>query len=258
MTLVKKWNMADADGYCELVRLGKPDLIEVKGVTYSGKSGISSLTMKNVPFHSEVRGFCRALSARMGGEYELAVEHEHSNFVLLAHKRFKIKGVWHTWIDYDRFHSLYREWKESGGQKEFTTMDYIAPTEGWALYGSEEQGFDPKEVRFRRTKDGGAKKERLRVAAGATEEDAMERANRGSTIEVGGKDIERAARPVMPLLEGYGSAAFRDEDDATGAGESKRDEGARGRMGSVGAATGGGDKSSTGRTPVRAEEVPAF
>ena len=116
-------------------------------------------------------------------EYELASEHEHSNCFLIAHKKvyifflfrspgknmlyasksfklcnlffilfffflsltqFKINNRWHTWIDYDKFHELV-----STGQP-FTSMDYLAPTPDWAVWGSAEQGFDPIETRHHR------------------------------------------------------------------------------------------------------------
>jgi wyosine [tRNA(Phe)-imidazoG37] synthetase (radical SAM superfamily) len=35
--------------------IGEPDLIEIKGVTFCGKSDASSLRMENVPWHHEVR-----------------------------------------------------------------------------------------------------------------------------------------------------------------------------------------------------------
>ena len=60
-------------------------------------------------------------------DYEIACEHEHSNCVLIAHKKvrmfavsicstekyilllcvqFYIDGKWHTWIDFDKFIDL--------------------------------------------------------------------------------------------------------------------------------------------------------
>lgn len=99
--------------------------------------------MANVPWHEEVKAFTEAILAEEGlkDQYELACEHQHSCIVLLAHKRFKIDGQWHTWINYDRFHELISEGKD------FDAMDYAAPTPSWAYYGSEEAGFDPNETR---------------------------------------------------------------------------------------------------------------
>ncbi|ETI43810.1 hypothetical protein F441_11319 [Phytophthora nicotianae CJ01A1] len=152
LTLVKSYNMEELDNYAELINIGQPDFIEVKAVTYCGKSDGSDLTMKNVPWHEEVRGFCSALCDRVSGDYALASEHAHSNCVLIAKKKFCRDGVWHTWIDYERFHELIATYYEDGTP--FTADDYTAPTPYWALYDSKEQGFDPVETRFRRTKDG--------------------------------------------------------------------------------------------------------
>ena len=54
MTLVKSWNMGEVEQYAELIEYGTPDFIEIKSVTYCGKSDASSLTMENVPWHTEV------------------------------------------------------------------------------------------------------------------------------------------------------------------------------------------------------------
>ncbi|PIK50912.1 hypothetical protein BSL78_12212 [Apostichopus japonicus] len=149
LTIVKSWNSEEIEGYAELVDLGKPDFIEIKGVTYCGESKASTLTMQNVPWHEEVLGFVQNL-VDMLPDYELACEHEHSNCVLLANKKFKIEGRWHTWIDYTMFHKLMRTFEESKGQESFCAEDYMAETPSWACYGSEERGFDPEETRFRR------------------------------------------------------------------------------------------------------------
>jgi tRNA wybutosine-synthesizing protein 1 len=105
-----------------------------------------------VPWHVEVRSFCEALAAKLGGVagcgYGLAVEHSHSCFVLLAKNAFLRNGAWHTHIDYERFHELVSRFYATGAR--FTTMDYLARTPDWATYGSPEAGFDPLETRFRR------------------------------------------------------------------------------------------------------------
>ena len=54
--------------------------------------------MENVPWHDEVLHFVRELNSRLsGGAYDIASEHEHSNCVLIAHKKFLIAHKWHTW-----------------------------------------------------------------------------------------------------------------------------------------------------------------
>jgi tRNA wybutosine-synthesizing protein 1 len=152
LTLVKEYNTEDVDGYVTLIRRGRPDFIEIKGVTYCGFGDNSPLTMQNVPFQHEVISFAKQLMDRLSAlsscdngalEYGLACEHEHSCSILIADKnKFLKDGQWHTWIDYDRFHDLIKS-----GQP-FTSLDYTAPTPAWAVYGAPEKGFDPAETRF--------------------------------------------------------------------------------------------------------------
>jgi tRNA wybutosine-synthesizing protein 1 len=56
LTLVKGMNMepSELESYVELISIGEPDLIEIKGVTFCGKSDASNLRMDNVPWHHEV------------------------------------------------------------------------------------------------------------------------------------------------------------------------------------------------------------
>ncbi|XP_004460754.1 S-adenosyl-L-methionine-dependent tRNA 4-demethylwyosine synthase TYW1 [Dasypus novemcinctus] len=149
LTLVKAWNVDELQAYAELVGLGRPDFIEVKGVTYCGESSASSLTMANVPWHEEVVRFVQELVALIP-DYEVACEHEHSNCLLIAHKKFKIDKEWWTWIDYNRFQELIQEYENSGGSKTFSAKDYMAKTPHWALFGANERGFDPKDTRYQR------------------------------------------------------------------------------------------------------------
>ncbi|XP_045731428.1 S-adenosyl-L-methionine-dependent tRNA 4-demethylwyosine synthase TYW1 isoform X1 [Mirounga angustirostris] len=149
LTLVKAWNVDELQAYAELVSLGNPDFIEVKGVTYCGESSASSLTMANVPWHEEVIHFVRDL-VDLIPDYEIACEHEHSNCLLIAHKRFKIDSEWWTWIDYNRFQELMQEYEDSGGSATFSSKDYVAKTPHWALFGACERGFDPKDTRYQR------------------------------------------------------------------------------------------------------------
>ncbi|TWW76834.1 S-adenosyl-L-methionine-dependent tRNA 4-demethylwyosine synthase TYW1 [Takifugu flavidus] len=155
LTLVKAWNVEEMLAYSELIALGQPDFIEVKGVTYCGESSASSLTMANVPWHQEVVAFVQQL-ADMLPQYEIACEHEHSNCLLIAHTKFKVDGEWWTWIDYERFQDLVGIYEKTGGQRSFSALDYMAKTPSWAVFGAQEQGFDPADTRFQRrnkTKD---------------------------------------------------------------------------------------------------------
>jgi len=148
LTLVNDWNVSEVEQYASLVDIGKPDFIEIKGVTYCGSNDASSLTMKNVPYHNEVRAFGEKLCSLRNEEYGLACEHEHSLSILLARKDRYLKGrKWHTWIDYEKFQSLYRSGKPFGAE------DYMEETPSWAVWGAEEKGFDPQETRFRKKRN---------------------------------------------------------------------------------------------------------
>jgi len=151
LTLVKAFNTEEIEGYAKLVDLGKPGFIEIKGVTYCGESKASNLTMENVPWHTEVVSFVQTLAESLP-DYELASEHEHSNCVLLAHKRFNVNGKWRTWIDYPKYHQLIKDFEESNGSKTFSDLDYMAETPEWAVFGNPHRGFDPDETRWHRKK----------------------------------------------------------------------------------------------------------
>lgn len=197
LTLVKRYNIGqgghEMENYCRLVELGNPDIIEVKAVTYCGDSKASDLTIRDVPYHKEVRAFCEDMAERLGGRWRPAAEHSHSNCVILARTdTFFVDGRWHTWIDYDRFHSLVKRWQAANGSSpapaavdsgsaaavtsasgaepavpvvavtsdgsafSFSAKDYMAPTPEWAVYDAPGGGFSPDDVRFRRTANGKA------------------------------------------------------------------------------------------------------
>ncbi|KAK6938819.1 tRNA wybutosine-synthesis [Dillenia turbinata] len=122
LTLVKGWNIEDINAYCNLFNIGNPDFIEIKGVTYCGSSATSKLTMENVPWHSDVKAFSEALSAKSNGEYEVA-------FLSIMYENRKMQVA-------------------SG--KPFNSQDYMAATSSWAVYGAEEGGFDPDQARYRK------------------------------------------------------------------------------------------------------------
>ena len=184
LTLVAGWNAEDAVEYAKLIDLGKPDFIEIKGMTYCGTtSGASNLTMKNVPYHEDVKKFgealCAARFALRGGEgggaegevkgeedsttttteemtggtpanaeYGLACEHQHSCCILLARKDpYLVNGEWHTWIDYEKFQDL------AASGEPFESKEYMMPTPKWATWGAEEGGFDPAETRVRKVRN---------------------------------------------------------------------------------------------------------
>ena len=166
LTLVKGHNAGDIDGYADLVALGEPTLIEVKGVTFCGKSDASDLTMENCPWHHEVVAFCEDLAKRLtddhpdAPEYRIACSHKHSVSVLLARvdqlATVDDQGnvaTWNTWIDYDKFHALEREFSKNGTP--FDVKSYAVPAPDWALFGAEEDGFDPVDTRVYKKKANG-------------------------------------------------------------------------------------------------------
>jgi tRNA wybutosine-synthesizing protein 1 len=106
--------------------------------------------MANVPYHEEVIKFSQLLLDQLNDSYGIACEHQHSNCVLLAHKKFLIDNQWHTWIDYQKFNQLITDYYQSNGSKTFSSLDYIDLTPKWAVFGSNERGFDPDETRFRK------------------------------------------------------------------------------------------------------------
>lgn len=159
LTMVKGWNDEEMEQYSKLVEVGKPDMIEIKGVTYCGNSWAGNtedkavLAMKNVPFHEEVLEMCQvmvdSINEQLGDNsemyYEIMSEHAHSNCVLIANKKkFFINNVWHTHIDFDKFIEL-----EASGE-DFTALDYSIPTPDWAIFGHESHGFDPAQTRVYR------------------------------------------------------------------------------------------------------------
>lgn len=158
LTLVAAWNTKEVAEYAQLVMVGRPDFIEVKGVTFCGDSKSSTLTMKNVPYHEDVVAFCKQLVVAVnqflrlendfdGSEYDLACEHVHSCCVCIASTRFKKDNKWCTWIDYDRFQDLWQEWNTN--KTPFSKEQYMLETPSWALFGAKEQGFDPQDVRVK-------------------------------------------------------------------------------------------------------------
>ena len=169
LTLVKGFNIdSEVEGYADLVALGLPCFVEIKGVTYCGTSSSAGagLTMQNVPFYEEVTTFVEALNAalaRRGLEYGIAAEHAHSCCVLIASKRFLVDGRWHTLIDYERFFDCL----EGGG--EFSPEDYMGPpTPEWATWGR--GGFDPADERVYRK---GKNKSAGEVVSGGTERSGL-------------------------------------------------------------------------------------
>ena len=62
-------------------------------------------------------------------------------------------GTWNTWIDYPKFHALERRWVADGTP--FCVEDYAAPCPSWAVFGADEDGFDPSDTRVYKKKANG-------------------------------------------------------------------------------------------------------
>jgi tRNA wybutosine-synthesizing protein 1 len=167
LTVVKGWNTDEVNGYAKLIALGKVSLVEVKGVTFCGKSDASNLNMSNSPWHHEVVELTRNLKEEidklrsLGGpdpppEYGIACEHRHSCSVLLARvDQFAVddpatgKRIWRTWIDYEKFHALAMK-NAADPSFTFAVEEYTEETPKWALFGAQEEGFDPTDKRHRK------------------------------------------------------------------------------------------------------------
>jgi tRNA wybutosine-synthesizing protein 1 len=167
LTVVKGWNADEVEGYARLIALGQVSLVEVKGVTYCGKSDASNLNMSNTPWHHEVVELTQTLKREIDKlrkrdgedvcpEYDIACEHKHSCSVLLARvdtfsewDQVTGKRTWKTWIDYPKFNELARL-HATDPTFTFSALDYVADTPSWALFGAEEEGFDPSDKRHRR------------------------------------------------------------------------------------------------------------
>lgn len=166
MTMVKGYNVEEIADYARLVARGQPSFIEIKAVTYTGHD--QPIEFVNIPFLIELQNYAEKLCSYISDDYELACIHKHSLCALLAHKRFKTAdGGWKTWIDYPSFYAL-----EAGDNKDFTDLDYALETPSWALWGSEEGGFDPEHKRhFRRMRRPEKRNQALEKAEAEVEKD---------------------------------------------------------------------------------------
>lgn len=80
ITLVKGWNMKDAEKYAKLIEKAEPDFIEPKGYVHVGESQ-KRLPREAMPTMEEVRNFAKELSENTG--YSVKDEDATSKIVLL-------------------------------------------------------------------------------------------------------------------------------------------------------------------------------
>jgi len=120
LTIIKGVNDIEPENYAILIRKGDPDFIEVKGYMFIGASR-QRLNMANMPYHDDVCEFSKQIKAHLP-EYEIVSEHKPSRVVMLAKKELKQEGIWHTWIDFEKFTEL------ATSKSEFCTEDYLRET----------------------------------------------------------------------------------------------------------------------------------
>ncbi|ESL07949.1 hypothetical protein TRSC58_04356 [Trypanosoma rangeli SC58] len=149
LTMISGFNMSEENllEYKALFETGRPNFVELKRLTpaFSGnRRGL--LRIKNVPSWEQLKAYGNRLcEVIFGGKaYEVASLHEHSGCVLLAEKKFKIDGIWHTWIDFEKFNAMVLDPVLS---KQITSNTYLRPTPLWALPESSAEGFDPSQTR---------------------------------------------------------------------------------------------------------------
>ncbi len=136
ITAIKNLNMLDLEGYAALITKGDPDFVEVKSYMHVGASR-KFLGQENMPLHEEIVAFTRELLTHLPG-YELVGEHIPSRVVMFAKRAHKRGGVWHTWIDFAKWHELV-----TSGEG-FTTADYACETPAASL-GISGKGTPSKE-----------------------------------------------------------------------------------------------------------------
>lgn len=90
LTLVRKINMTDAEGYAKLIKLAKPKFVEVKAYMAVGFSR-KRLGMPFMPLHQEVKDFAKQIAKHSG--YKIVDEKENSRVVLLMKKDTKDRKI---------------------------------------------------------------------------------------------------------------------------------------------------------------------
>ncbi|MDP7324124.1 MAG: 4-demethylwyosine synthase TYW1 [Candidatus Woesearchaeota archaeon] len=120
LTMVKDVNDKDMKAYAKLIQKGDADFIEVKAYMFVGASR-KRLEEKNMPFHKDIVAYSKELISHLP-DYEIVSEHIPSRVVMIAKKKFKIRGHWHTWIDFPKYNTLVNT------KTNFSAMDYSKPT----------------------------------------------------------------------------------------------------------------------------------
>ena len=84
LTLVKKLSMEDVEGYCELIKKGKPQYVEVKGFSFVGgaRNEKRGLSYEQMPRTEDIKEFAKAIAEKSG--YIFTDYHEKSAVALLS------------------------------------------------------------------------------------------------------------------------------------------------------------------------------
>jgi len=127
LTIINGINDIEPENYAELIKVGNPDFVEVKGYMFVGESR-QRLNKNNMPWHEEVVAFSKKILEFLP-EYELVSEHIPSRAVLLAKKKFFIENEWRTWIDFEKWETLV------GSGKNFTSLDFVKTTPSVGISG---------------------------------------------------------------------------------------------------------------------------
>lgn len=90
LTLVKKLNMLDSQGYAKLIRKYKPTFVEVKAGMSVGYARYR-LEYKQMPLHSEIKEFSKKISKASG--YKIVDEKKESRVVLLMKRDIKDRKI---------------------------------------------------------------------------------------------------------------------------------------------------------------------
>ncbi len=117
ITLIKKMNDVEEENYAKLIKKADPDFIEVKAYMFVGESR-KRMKQENMPLHKEVFEFTEKLKKFLSG-YEIASEYKPSRVVLLVKKKFRKKGKWFTWINFEKWNKLVQK------KKKIEVKDYL-------------------------------------------------------------------------------------------------------------------------------------
>ena len=114
LTMIKNENMILPEQYGELIKLGSPDLLELKSYVHVGASR-KFYSQDNMPTLEEMNEFLNQLLTYLP-EYEFVRVHKPSRAILLIRKSLNKK----PWINFPKFFELV------ANNQEFTAEDYCS------------------------------------------------------------------------------------------------------------------------------------